>query len=628
MLRKKGVVGKFVEFYGPGVEKMSLPDRATVANMGPEYGATLGYFPIDDETLNYLQRTGRSEQSIQLVERYAKEQGLFRSKDMPEPEYSDTISLDLDSVKPSVAGPKRPQDRYDLAALQSAFQNSLRTPFERGGFGLDDRSSGKKASVNLTDESSATLSHGAVVIAAITSCTNTSNPSVMLAAGLLAQKAVERGLSVPAYVKTSLAPGSRVVTEYLDQAGLTPYLNELGFYTVGYGCTTCIGNSGPLNEKVSQAIEEHGIVAAAVLSGNRNFEGRINPLTKANYLASPPLVIAYALAGTVDIDLLQDPLGTDRNGDPVYLKEIWPTVDSIINTMDRASNPETFKRLYGDIDSINPRWAEIPAQHGALYNWQTDSTYIQEPPFFLHLEPEPESISPIHGARVLVFLGDSVTTDHISPAGAIPSDSPAARYLQERGITPEAFNTYGSRRGNDRIMVRGTFGNIRLKNRLVGGVEGGWTLLLPDDRRMPIYDAAQEYGQRNTPLIVIAGREYGTGSSRDWAAKGTALLGIKAVLARSYERIHRSNLVGMGVLPLQFLDGESAEKLGLDGRESYTIHIDDDLSSGQRVLIEADSPNGDRKRFNVDVRLDTPVEVEYYRHGGILHTVLRNMLTE
>ncbi len=625
MLREKGVVGKFVEYYGPGIRHMSLPDRATIANMSPEYGATMGFFPIDDESLNYFRRTGRSEELVQLIERYTKEQGLFHTEDSPEPIFSDSIELDLSTVEPSLAGPKRPQDRISVPMMKKAFKETLQAPTDKRGFDLHGEALHRTATVE-NNNGGLEISHGSVVIAAITSCTNTSNPSVLLGAGILAKKAVERGLRVPGYVKTSLAPGSRVVTEYLQQSGLTPYLDQLGFNTVGYGCTTCIGNSGPLPEEVARAVQQADIVAASVLSGNRNFEGRVNPLVKANYLASPPLVVAFALAGRVDIDLANEPLGTDKDGKEVYLKDIWPTSEEIAEVMDRAIDPENFKRMYSDVNAFSPEWQEIEVSGGALYAWQASSTYIQEPPFFENLSPEPEPIRSIAGARVLALLGDSITTDHISPAGAIPKDSPAARYLREHGVEPKDFNSFGSRRGNDRVMVRGTFGNIRLRNKLAPGTEGGYTRHLPDGEQMSIFDAAMKYKEEGVPLIVLAGKEYGTGSSRDWAAKGTFLLGVRAVLAESFERIHRSNLVGMGVLPLQFKEGESVASLGLSGEEKFSIALSDDLQPLQDVEVTAESDDGTKKSFRALVRIDTPVEITYYRNGGILQTVLRNML--
>ncbi|HHL73361.1 MAG TPA: aconitate hydratase AcnA [Bacteroidetes bacterium] len=627
ILREKGVVGKFVEYYGPGIRHMSLPDRATIANMSPEYGATMGFFPIDEESLNYFRRTGRSEELVQLIERYTKEQGLFHTEDSPEPIFSDSIELDLSTVEPSLAGPKRPQDRISVPMMKKAFKETLQAPTDKRGFDLHGEALHRTATVE-NNNGGLEISHGSVVIAAITSCTNTSNPSVLLGAGILAKKAVERGLRVPGYVKTSLAPGSRVVTEYLQQSGLTPYLDQLGFNTVGYGCTTCIGNSGPLPEEVARAVQQADIVAASVLSGNRNFEGRVNPLVKANYLASPPLVVAFALAGRVDIDLANEPLGTDKEGKEVYLKDIWPTSEEIAEVMDKAIDPENFKRMYSDVNAFSPEWQEIEVSGGALYAWQASSTYIQEPPFFENLSPEPEPIRSIAGARVLALLGDSITTDHISPAGAIPKDSPAARYLREHGVEPKDFNSFGSRRGNDRVMVRGTFGNIRLRNKLAPGTEGGYTRHLPDGEQMSIFDAAMRYKEEGVPLIVLAGKEYGTGSSRDWAAKGTFLLGVRAVLAESFERIHRSNLVGMGVLPLQFKEGESVASLGLSGEEKFSIALSDDLQPLQDVEVTAESDDGTKKSFRALVRIDTPVEIIYYRNGGILQTVLRNMLKD
>jgi aconitate hydratase len=625
MLRKRGVVDKFVEFFGPGCSMLTLPDRATIANMAPEYGATMGFFPIDDETLDYLRRTGRPEAQVQLVERYAKEQGLYRTFHN-QAEYTDMLELTLDDVQPSMAGPKRPQDRVLLKDMKSAFEKALTTPIDQRGFALDQSALSNRAHI-ADNGHSADIGHGAVVIAAITSCTNTSNPMVMLTAGLLAKKAVEKGLSSKPYVKTSLAPGSRVVTEYYDKAGLTPYLQALGFHTVGYGCTTCIGNSGPLPQKVSDAVVEGNLVAAAVLSGNRNFEGRINPFIKANYLASPPLVVAYALAGTVDIDLATEPIGVGKDGEAVYLKDIWPTNQEVLEVMQTAITPDMFLKQYGNVYNGNTMWNEIPSVTGDVFTWDSSSTYIQEPPFFMEFDPQPSPIKPIKGARALALLGDSITTDHISPAGDIALNSPAGKYLQERGIQKADFNVYGARRGNHEIMIRGTFANIRLRNQLVPGTEGGITMYLPTGEVMPIYDASQKYIADGTPLVVIAGLEYGTGSSRDWAAKGTALLGVKAVIARSYERIHRSNLVMMGVLPLQFKDGESAETLGLNGRETFEIvGIDDSVQPKSELTVIARSDDGTVKTFQAIARIDTPVEVEYYRNGGILQTVLRKML--
>ncbi|HNX51394.1 MAG TPA: aconitate hydratase AcnA, partial [Thermoanaerobaculaceae bacterium] len=625
ILRKRGVVNKIVEFFGPGLSAISLPDRATVANMAPEYGATMGFFPLDEEALRYLRSTGRPRDLVNLVDRYAREQGLFRTDETPDPDFTDVLELDLDSIEPSLAGPKRPQDRVALGAVKAGFQASLQAPLEQRGFGLPSEKLANTARVE-TPRGEAEIRHGAVVIAAITSCTNTSNASVMLAAGLLAKKAVERGLTVPAHVKTSLAPGSRVVTDYLDRTGLTPYLDRLGFQVVGYGCTTCIGNSGPLPEPIALGIKEGDLVAAAVLSGNRNFEGRINPSTKANYLASPPLVVAYALAGTVDLDLTTEPLGHDPQGQPVTLQDLWPTPDELAALLDQAGDAEAYRRLYADLNAFNPDWSAIPVAEGMLYDWKADSTYIQEPPFFVGLPPEAGVIAPIAGARVLAVLGDSVTTDHISPAGSIATASPAGQYLVAQGVEPRDFNSYGARRGNDRVMVRGTFANIRLRNQLVPGQEGWHTTHLPSGEAMSIFDAAARYCAEGTPLVVLAGKEYGTGSSRDWAAKGTMLLGVKAVIAESFERIHRSNLVGMGVLPLQFLPGDTAAGLGLTGRETFAIALDDDLEPRQEVTVTATTDDGETKTFRALVRIDTPVEVEYYRHAGILPYVLRQLM--
>jgi aconitate hydratase len=626
MLRQKGVVGKFVEFYGAGLASMSLPDRATIANMAPEYGATMGFFPVDEETLRYLRLTGRSDEVVERVERYCQEQGLFRTAETPAPEFSDYLELDLSSVVTSLAGPKRPQDRVPLSDMRPSFRQTLTARRDQRGFELSLADLDRKVSIGANG-SQLELGHGSVVIAAITSCTNTSNPSVMLAAGLLAKKAIERGLQVKSYVKTSLAPGSRVVTEYLEKAGLLEPLAKLGFNLVGYGCTTCIGNSGPLPGEVVKAITSVDLVAAAVLSGNRNFEGRIHPYVKANYLASPPMVVAYALAGTVDIDLLTDPIGIGRDGQPVYLRDIWPTNQEIHQLISSSVLPEMFKGKYANVFTGNETWNKIGSGGSELYQWDPDSTYIQEPPFFEELTPEPPAIQEIRAARVLVVLGESITTDHISPAGAIPADSPAGKYLIERGVTVRDFNSYGSRRGNDRVMTRGTFANIRLKNRLVPGLEGGYTLHFPEGERMSIYAAAMQYRSEGVPLIVIAGEEYGTGSSRDWAAKGTLLLGVRAVIAKSYERIHRSNLVGMGVLPLQFLPGEGLDELGLTGHEVFNIQeLSNEIKPHALVTVIAEKEKGDPVTFQAIARLDTPVEVEYYCNGGILHTVLRKML--
>lgn len=626
MLRKKGVVDKFVEFYGSGLSKLTLPDRATIANMAPEYGATMGFFPVDDEAIQFLLRTGRDSALASMVERYCKEQGLFRTDSTPDPVFTDMLELDLSTVEPSMAGPKRPQDRVLLREMKTSFEKALRTPIKERGFELSEEKLGNTANVRDNGHS-AEIGHGAVVIAAITSCTNTSNPSVMIGAGLLAKKAVERGLTRKPYVKTSLAPGSRVVTEYLNNAGLTPYLEELGFHTVGYGCTTCIGNSGPLPEQVSNAVQEGDLVAAAVLSGNRNFEGRINPFVKANYLASPPLVVAYALAGTVDIDLNTEPIGYDKQGQPVMLKEIWPSQQEIIDTVQTSLSADLFKQQYGNVYTGNEMWNAIPSTDEPVYLWNDASTYIQEPPFFIDMPLETPQIQPVKGARVLGLFGDSITTDHISPAGDIAVKSPAGQFLINKGVERGDFNTYGTRRGNDRIMTRGTFANIRLRNQIIPGSEGGVTEYLPTGEQMSIYDASVKYIADGTPLVIFAGADYGMGSSRDWAAKGTYLLGVKAVIAKSFERIHRSNLVMMGVLPLQFKAGEGWDTLGLTGRESVEIvGLDETLQPMQQLTVKATAADGSVKTFSVEARINTPVELEYYRNGGILHTVLRNFL--
>ena len=626
MLRRHGVVGKFVEFFGPGLSSMSLPDRATLANMAPEYGATVGYFPVDDETLRYLRITARDEAQVELVEHYYKSQGLFRTDETPDPEFSEVLALDLATVETSLAGPKRPQDRVPLSSMKRSFREILTTDVGRGGFGLAPEAVTVTAPVR-TNGNSVEIGHGAVVIAAITSCTNTSNPSVMVGAGLLAKKALERGLAVKPYVKTSMAPGSRVVTEYLQAAGLLEPLAELGFNIVGYGCTTCIGNSGPLPGEVVKAISEANLVAASVLSGNRNFEGRINPHTRASFLASPPLVVAFALAGRADIDMLNEPLGIDPAGAPVFLREIWPSQSEIRSVVEHSLTAEMFRRRYQDVFSGNPTWNEIPVSGGELYEWSADSTYIQEPPFFVDLRPELPLTQDIRGARVLALLGHSVTTDHISPAGAIPASGPAGQYLNERGVQPRDFNSFGSRRGNDRVMTRGTFANIRIKNLLLPGVEGGETLHFPDRTRLPIFEAAQRYREEGIPLLVLAGKEYGAGSSRDWAAKGTALLGVKAVLAESFERIHRSNLVGMGVLPLEYFPGQGSAALDLTGEERFDVlGLEQGLRPGGTVYLRATKANDSAIDFQARVRIDTPIELDYYRNGGILHLVLRQML--
>lgn len=624
MLRKKGVVGKFVEFYGEGLGNMSLPDRATIANMAPEYGATCGFFPVDDETLRYMTRTGRSKETVDTVERYYKLQGMFRTAETQDPIFTDTLHLDISTVEPSLAGPKRPQDRVALSSMQSSFQDSLTSKEATKGFSLTQE---KLANIGVYQNGQTMeMTHGDVVIAAITSCTNTSNPSVMLGAGIVAKKAVELGLKVKPYVKTSLAPGSRVVTEYLNEAGLTPYLDQIGFNLVGYGCTTCIGNSGPLPEAVDKAIAEGDLIVAGVLSGNRNFEGRIHQNVKANYLASPPLVVAYALAGTVDIDLTTDSLGKGSNGQDVYLRDIWPTTEEILQHLDNAVRPDLFHKMYDGIADSNEEWNAIPVTGGDLYEWNDASTYIQLPPFFENMSPDSSPIQSINGARVLVKVGDSITTDHISPAGNIKKDSPAGKFLNDNGVLQNDFNSYGSRRGNDRVMTRGTFANVRLKNQLAPGTEGGFTTYFPTGEVTSIYDASMQYQSAGTPLVVLAGKEYGTGSSRDWAAKGTYLLGVKAVIAESFERIHRSNLVGMGVLPLQFKAGENPTTLGLDGTESFTIEIGDQTKPKDVIKVTATRPDGFEIEIETNSRIDTLVEIDYYRNGGILQTVLRNFL--
>jgi len=626
MLRKKGVVGKFVEFYGDGLSSMSLADRATVANMSPEYGATMGIFPVDSETLAYLRRTARHDDRVDLVERYMKEQGLFRTPDSPDPDFTDTLELDMSTVEPSLAGPKRPQDRVRLGDMKQTFAKTLRTPLSERGFALDETALARSAQVQMNGNTT-TITHGAVVIAAITSCTNTSNPAVMVAAGLLAKKAVEKGLTVKPHVKTSLAPGSRVVTNYLESADLTPYLDKLGFNTVGYGCTTCIGNSGPLPDPVAEAVTKGQLVACAVLSGNRNFEGRVHALVKANYLASPPLVVAYALAGTTDIDLQTEPLGIGSDGNPVYLKDVWPAQAEINEAVSKSVTAEAFRSQYAGVFDGNERWNNISAEKSDTYPWSEASTYIQNPPFFETLTKHVPPVQPIVGARAIAVLGDSVTTDHISPAGAIKPDSPAGKYLQQRGVASRDFNSYGSRRGNDRVMTRGTFANIRLRNLLAPGTEGGVTTHLPGDRQMSIFEASEKYKASQTPLVVIAGKEYGTGSSRDWAAKGPLLLGVRVVMAESYERIHRSNLVGMGILPLQFREGENRESLGITGKEIFDIpDLHDDLKPRQEIQVRVTNPTtNEMKTVTMISRIDTAVEVNYYKNGGILQTVLRKL---
>jgi aconitate hydratase len=657
MLRAYGVVGRFVEYYGAGLSSLSLPDKATLANMSPEYGATIGFFPVDDGALAYLRGSGRDDAVVDRVERICKEQGLFRTDDTPDPEYTSALELDLSTIEPSVAGPKRPQDRISLATLKPQFGQDLpalvpvgfelpsaeedgelpredRTAeswageggHEEGGTAVASRPHRRTVPIDFHGQD-VTLGDGSIVVAAITSCTNTSNPSVMVGAGLVAKKAVELGLNVAPWVKTSMAPGSKVVTDYLEASGLLTYLEALRFQVVGYGCTTCIGNSGPLPAPIQEAVQDHGLVVASILSGNRNFEARIHPLVRANYLASPMLVVAFALAGRIDIDLYNEPLGQDANGEPVFLADLWPSPDEIRDTVTRSLKPEMYRERYGEVFDGDEHWQALPLpEDSSLYDWDPDSTYIQNPPFFQGMGLDVTEPGDIGGARVLALLGQTVTTDHISPAGAIPKAEPAGRYLQERGVGPVQFNTFGSRRGNHEVMMRGTFGNIRIRNLLLDAREGGYTEHLPSGEVMPIYDAAMRYVDEGTPLVVIAGKEYGTGSSRDWAAKGTLLLGVRAVIAESYERIHRSNLVGMGVLPLQFMAGEGKDALGLTGRETFEITgIADGLEPRCTVDVAARRDDGHEVRFKAEARLDSDVDVEYYRNGGILHTVLRKM---
>jgi len=679
MLRAQKVVGKFVEFYGEGAASLPVPDRATIGNMSPEYGATMGFFPIDQESVAYLRATGRSDEQCAAFENYFRAQKMFGIPRKGEIDYSVDLELNLDEVQPAVAGPKRPQDRINLPALGETFRSLLKKPIKDGGYGMKDvdlaakhlvqlngspPSDGDMPSTDRTDsvdpgeernkaemvtnrptpdtakelkDSSADpfhhgqsrIGHGTVLIAAITSCTNTSNPSVMLAAGLLAKKAVKRGLKIDPAVKTSLAPGSRVVTDYLDKTGLQPYLDQLGFNLVGYGCTTCIGNSGPLHPKIEKAISDYDLVAASVLSGNRNFEARVHQNIKANFLMSPPLVVAFALAGRVDVDLSKDPIGKDKDGKETFLRDLWPTLKEVRDAMQSALHPDVFRKLYRDFADQNPKWNEIPSSTGEVYQWDEKSDYIHEPPFFNNFSMNVGKIENIAGARALGIFGDSVTTDHISPAGAIKTTSPAGEYLKSRGIQPEDFNSYGSRRGNDLVMTRGTFANVRIKNLMVPGTEGGVTKHFPDGETMSIFDAAMRYQKEKVPLVILAGTEYGTGSSRDWAAKGTKLLGVKAVVATSFERIHRSNLVGMGVLPLQFLDGVTAESLKLDGSQTFSIGgLSDAIQPGQRLTMEIESRKGEKRYVPVKLRIDTPIEIDYYRHGGILPFVLRQLLAK
>jgi aconitate hydratase len=652
-LRKLGVVGKFVEFFGPGVAELPLADRATISNMAPEYGATCGIFPVDAETLRFLRLTGRSDEQIALVESYYKEQGLFHTASTPEAEYTQTLSLDLATVEPSVAGPKRPQDRVLLRDAAASFTQQLpgllaptakplgtRTAaaWERGavvdqGSGAHNDAHNGTVKGRFGVEPDAYLDHGSVVIAAITSCTNTSNPSVMMAAGILAKKAVEKGLTVPPWVKTSLAPGSRVVTDYYTRAGLLPYLEMLRFNVVGYGCTTCIGNSGPLPADVSKSIEEHGLVAVSVLSGNRNFEGRVNVDVRANYLMSPPLVVAYALAGKIGHCFETDSLGSDQAGNPVYLKDLWPTQAEVAEAIEKGLSSESFRREYSTVSLGDANWQGLKFPLGDVYAWEADSTYIRKAPYFDGITQTPAPITEILGARVLAVLGDSVTTDHISPAGNIKANGPAGKYLAEHGVKPTEFNSYGSRRGNHEVMVRGTFANVRLRNKLAPGTEGGVTRLLPEGEPLSIFDASVKYAERGVPLMILAGKEYGSGSSRDWAAKGPKLLGVKVVIAESFERIHRSNLVGMGILPLQFDAGENVESLGLSGEELFsfpglTALLAERLANGRNLTVEAVSADGSTKRFTASIRIDTPQEIEYFEHGGILQYVLRQLATK
>ena len=621
LLRAAKVVGKFVEFHGQGAAQLPLTDRATIANMAPEYGATMGFFPVDEETCRYLAATGRSQEQVDAFRRYFQAQDMFGIPGKDQCSYSQVLELDLADVQPAVAGPKRPQDRISLPDLKQTFADLFQQPASENGYAKSPDELGTRYPINGSSD----IGHGDVLIAAITSCTNTSNPSVMLAAGLVAKKAVEKGLTIRPTVKASLGPGSRVVTEYLDKTGLQTYLDQLGFHLVGYGCTTCIGNSGPLDPDIEAAVTSHDLITASVLSGNRNFEARVHQNIKANFLMSPPLVVAFALAGRVDIDLNTEPLGTGTDGQPVYLRDLWPSSAEIQTLIQAAREPHTYRGLYADLSADNPLWNDISSTTGTLYDWDPASTYIQEPPFFAAFGLEPGTISPIIGARPLAVLGDSVTTDHISPAGAIKPTSPAGQYLQDNGVGVPDFNSYGSRRGNDRVMTRGTFANVRIKNLMVPGSEGGVTHCY--GQQMDIYDAAVQYQAAGTPLVVIAGQEYGTGSSRDWAAKGTALLGVKAVIAQSFERIHRSNLVGMGVLPCQFTDGTSAQTLGLDGSETFDLTgIGDDLSPQQDATLTIHRADGQSQEVTVRVRIDTPIEVEYYRHGGILHYVLRQLV--
>ncbi|KAA6451995.1 aconitate hydratase AcnA [Bacillus swezeyi] len=628
VLREKGVVGKFVEFFGPGVAELPLADRATIANMAPEYGATCGFFPVDGEALEYMRLTGREEEQIAVVEEYCRQNGLFYTPDQEDPVFTDVVEIDLSAVEANLSGPKRPQDLIPLTDMKETFHKHLASPAGNQGFGADAAEADKEIKFTLENGEEAVMKTGAIAIAAITSCTNTSNPYVLIGAGLVAKKAVELGLKVPNYVKTSLAPGSKVVTGYLVNSGLLPYMRDLGFNIVGYGCTTCIGNSGPLAPEIEKAVAENDLLITSVLSGNRNFEGRIHPLVKGNYLASPPLVVAYALAGTVDIDLKNEPIGVDKDGQNVYFSDIWPTMDEINSVVKQTVTPELFRKEYERVFDDNDRWNAIETTDEALYKWDEESTYIQNPPFFENMSVEPGTVEPLKGLRVVGKFGDSVTTDHISPAGAIGKDTPAGKYLQEKGVSPRDFNSYGSRRGNHEVMMRGTFANIRIKNQIAPGTEGGYTTYWPTGEVMSIYDACMKYKEEGTGLIVVAGKDYGMGSSRDWAAKGTNLLGIKTVIAESFERIHRSNLVLMGVLPLQFKEGENAETLGLTGKETIEVDVDETVRPRDLVHVRAIAEDGTVKSFEAVVRFDSEVEIDYYRHGGILQMVLRNKMKQ
>ncbi|WP_066288385.1 aconitate hydratase AcnA [Bacillus sp. FJAT-29937] len=625
VLRSHGVVGKFVEFFGPGVTELPLADRATIANMAPEYGATCGFFPVDEESLEYMRLTGRSEEQIKLVETYSKENGLFFDPSL-EPVYTNVVEINLSDIEANLSGPKRPQDLIPLSAMKQEFNKALTAPQGNQGFGLDGKEIDKEVTVSFNNGDTTEMKTGAVAIAAITSCTNTSNPYVLVGAGLVAKKAVELGMEVPKFVKTSLAPGSKVVTGYLRDSGLQPYLDQLGFNIVGYGCTTCIGNSGPLKEEIEKAIAESDLLVTSVLSGNRNFEGRIHPLVKANYLASPPLVVAYALAGTVDIDLQKEAIGKDKDGNDVFFKDIWPTTAEVNEVVKQTVTPELFRKEYENVFGDNALWNQIQTSSEPLYTFDETSTYIQNPPFFEGLKADPDEVKPLNSLRVVGKFGDSVTTDHISPAGAIGKNTPAGKYLLENGVEVRDFNSYGSRRGNHEVMMRGTFANIRIRNQIAPGTEGGFTTYWPTGEVMSIYDACMKYKEDGTGLVVLAGKDYGMGSSRDWAAKGTNLLGIKTVIAESYERIHRSNLVLMGVLPLQFKDGDSAETLGLTGKETIDVQIDENVKPRDLVKVTATDEEGNKKEFDVLVRFDSEVEIDYYRHGGILQMVLRDKL--